>query len=332
VKSKSAAPEVGAARSYGWFLEIFRRVLPWVIGVGYPALGVVAVVNKSNVAVYAIYVLIAATALVSERIIPWMPVPPERRLRYRGTDIVYLFTAPLLMLLLVATMPQFLAWVRTGLLGNLTLWPTSLPVPVQVAIALMAADVTYYWSHRISHHNSFLWQSHRVHHSSATIDWLMGWRVQWLNEAIQLTARYLPIMMLGVPTHVSALAIVIVTTHAMFPHENIDVHSGRLLNSLCNTPEVHRWHHVQELRFAHSNFGDVFMIWDRMFGTYNAPGVSTATALGLPVDHAARVPKGWFRQVYVPMWPERWSTSAKATTVPVVGPQHRAEAQVADYG
>jgi hypothetical protein len=126
----------------------------------------------------------------------------------------------------VATLPPLLDAVRAWLLWDLALWPASLPTAMQVAIALLSVDIAYYWAHRISHHNPFLWQSHRIHHSPESIDWLMGWRVEWLNESIALTARYIPIVLLGVPAHVSALAVVIVNAHAMFPHANIDVRSG----------------------------------------------------------------------------------------------------------
>jgi sterol desaturase/sphingolipid hydroxylase (fatty acid hydroxylase superfamily) len=297
----------GATPEYGLLLEVFRRVLPYVIGLGYPALGVLAVLHHSKPGVYGVYVLVAGTALLAERVIPWVPVPPERSIRNRRTDITYMFTAPLILLIVVATLPPFLAWVRNLLLGDLILWPRSLPTAAQVAVALLGVELGYYWAHRISHHNAYLWQSHRIHHSPESIDWLMGWRVQWLNESIHLTARYVPLVMLGVPPHVGALVIVIINTHTMFPHANIDVRSGRFLNSWLNTPEVHRWHHVQELRFAHSNFGDVLIVWDRLFRTFNRPGVGTATELGLPVDQLAQVPESWFRQLYSPLLPKRWA-------------------------
>jgi sterol desaturase/sphingolipid hydroxylase (fatty acid hydroxylase superfamily) len=306
MNGKVAQP--AAAPEYSPHIEVFRRVLPYVIGLGYPTLGVVAVVNHTKLGVYGLYVLVAGTALLAERIIPWVPVPPERRMRNRRTDFMYMFTAPLILLIVVATLPPLLTSVRNSLLGHLVLWPTALPTAVQVALALLGVEFAYYWAHRISHHNAFLWRSHRIHHSPDSIDWLMGWRVQWLNESIHLTARYVPFVMLGVPAHVAALAIVIVNAHTMFPHANIDVRSGRFLNSWLNTPEVHRWHHVQELRFAHSNFGDVLIVWDRFFRTFNPPGVGTATELGLPVDQLAEVPESWFRQLYIPLVPKRWAT------------------------
>jgi sterol desaturase/sphingolipid hydroxylase (fatty acid hydroxylase superfamily) len=223
-----------------------------------------------------------------------------------------MFTAPLVLLAVVATLPPLLTSLRNVLLGDLILWPRSLPTAAQVALALLGVEFAYYWAHRISHRNPFLRQSHRIHHTPETIDWLMGWRVQWLNESIHLTARYIPFVMLGVPPHISALVIVIVNTHTMFPHANIDVQSGRFLNAWLNTPEVHRWHHVQELRFAHSNFGDVLVVWDRLFGTFNAPVVGTATELGLPVDQRALVPESWLRQLYTPLLPGRWATKRPA--------------------
>ncbi|MEU0664234.1 sterol desaturase family protein [Streptomyces lavendulocolor] len=294
--------------------EFARRTFPYIFGIGFPALGVIAVIHKAAVAVYLIYALVTATALLAERYIPWVPIPANRRWRNRHTDLAYLATAPLIMLALVTWVPPVLQTVRDWLFGDAFLWPVDLPTYVQAPMAVLVVELAYYWAHRISHYNNFLWRSHRVHHSPEGLDWLMSWRIQWLNEVIHMTARLIPFAMLGMPAHVTAIVLVISNTHALFPHANIDTKSGRFLNGFLNTPEVHRWHHLQDLRYANSNFGDVTLVWDRVFRTYNPPGVNKSALMGLPAWERRQLPEGYLKQLYRPLLPDAPRVTGRKST------------------
>jgi sterol desaturase/sphingolipid hydroxylase (fatty acid hydroxylase superfamily) len=259
-------------------------------------------VGGSSVGLLTVYFAVEATILVAERFIPFAAVPPPSRgWRKRKTDLIYLVTSPIVFFLIQEAILPAMQNTRSFFLGDGNLWVSFLPMPVQVAITLVGVDFTYYWAHRLSHANNIFWRSHRIHHSAEGIDWLMNWRVHWLNELMHLAARFIPLVLLGVPPQVVAITMVIVNAHSMFPHANADVCSGRVLNALFNTAELHRWHHLQDIKLAQSNFCATTVIWDHVFGTYRPPVITPDALFGVPESERQQVPESWSRQLLSPL-------------------------------
>jgi len=296
-----SAPEPARSTHHRAGASVLRRLLPYMFIFVLPGLGVTAVVHGSRVAVLGVYVAVEATILLAERIIPFQLVPGYSELRNRKTDLLYLFTSPLMFFAMqVGVLPGMQA-ARHAILGEWHLWFTFLPLPVQVAATLVLQELAYYWAHRISHRDNIFWRAHRIHHSAEGIDWLMNWRIHWLNETMHLAARFLPLVLLGVPPQVVAITMVIVNTHSMYPHANADVDAGRILNRVINTPELHRWHHLQDIQLAQSNFCGTTVVWDHVFGTYRPPAITAETPFGVPSAELAQVPHSWSRQLVSPL-------------------------------
>jgi acetyl esterase/lipase/sterol desaturase/sphingolipid hydroxylase (fatty acid hydroxylase superfamily) len=277
--------------------EFVRRAMPYLFALAFPGLGVAAVVGGSAPFLYAVYFGVAVTALLAEQFIPWVPV--SRRWRGRKTDVLYLVTSPLLA---VVIQPVLLGLhsVRVSLLGDQALWVTFLPLPAQVALAFVAFEFVDYWTHRISHRNNVLWRSHRIHESPERLDWLMGWRIHWLTEIVYVAARLVPFVLLGVPPQVIAIVVVIKNVLSMFVHLNADVDSGRLLNLIIVTPDLHRRHHLQRTRLRTVNLGSATVLWDHIFGTYRRPGLTPDTVFGIPSSERERIPDSWSEQLLSP--------------------------------
>ncbi|GAA1027870.1 MULTISPECIES: sterol desaturase family protein [Amycolatopsis] len=281
-------------------VEAVRRALPYLFLGVYPTLGVIATLHGSWFGILAIYGVVEISAILAERFLPFVRPAAHNRWRNRVTDIIYLVTSPLLLLALQQTVVPWMGNLRHSLLGDTAYWATGLPTAVQVALVLIGMEFTYYWAHRLSHSNNIFWRSHRIHHSPDNVDWLMGWRIHWLNEALHLVARFVPVILLGVPTPVVALALVIVNVHSMFPHINADVHSARLLTKVVNTPEMHRWHHVVDPAAA-GNYASTFMLWDQVFGTYRSPILPPTTEFGIEPEELKNVPPSWSQQILSPL-------------------------------
>jgi sterol desaturase/sphingolipid hydroxylase (fatty acid hydroxylase superfamily) len=294
-----AATTVTSAKATPRARELFRRMLPSLLVLVFPTLGVAAVVTGSKLGIYAVYAAVAACSLLAERYIPFVPVTRERRWRNRGTDIMYFLTSPLLFLVVqIFALPGMHA-LRNFALRAHQLWPSQVPVAAQVVIGLVVIEFAYYWVHRFNHGDNILWRSHRIHHTPDVLDALMNWRLHWLDGiSHHVFARFGPLVLLGAPPKVVAIIMVMNITRSVFPHLNADVNSGRVLNFLFTTPEVHRWHHLQDPKFAQVNFGDTTNIWDHVFGTYRRPGATPRTLLGVTAAH--RVPDGWLRQLLSP--------------------------------
>jgi sterol desaturase/sphingolipid hydroxylase (fatty acid hydroxylase superfamily) len=141
--------------------------------------------------------------------------------------------------------------------------PTGIVLWVTAAVAW---DFCYYWFHRFSHEISILWAAHAVHHQSEEYN---------LSTALRQTSTgflfgwifYLPLFVIGFPLEV------LVTVNAANLIYQFWVHTrliGRLgpLEQVLMTPSHHRVHHAQNERYIDKNYGGMFIVWDRLFGTY----------------------------------------------------------------
>ncbi len=134
------------------------------------------------------------------------------------------------------------------------------------ALALLAADFSYYWMHRWEHEVRILWAHHSVHHSSPEFNLTTSLRLSWVESLIEWVF-FVPMILIGFDPLQTLAAISIVTIYQTLIHtEKV----GKLgwLDGILNTPSVHRVHHGANGKYLDRNYGGVLMIWDRLFGTY----------------------------------------------------------------
>jgi len=133
-------------------------------------------------------------------------------------------------------------------------------------IALLVADFTYYWMHRLEHQHRILWASHSVHHSSKDYNLTVGFRLS-LIEGLFEWIFLVPMILLGFNPFQAIVALVLIAQYQHWIHtERI----GKLgwLDEVFNTPSVHRVHHGSNNQYLDKNYGGILMLWDKMFGTY----------------------------------------------------------------
>ena len=140
-------------------------------------------------------------------------------------------------------------------------------VPV-LAGGLLLADFGYYWAHRFTHEVSFLWAGHVVHHSSEEYNLTTALRQNWFSSWF-LYLFNMPLALVGLSPQVAMLIIPFIQLYQFWIHTRL---IGRLgpLEKVLNTPSNHRVHHGINPEYVDRNYGAIFMIWDRMFGTYAA--------------------------------------------------------------
>ncbi len=172
---------------------------------------------------------------------------------------------------------QVLEGTALGALGFVALLPfyalTPLSIPMtgwSWALALLAADFTYYWMHRIEHKSRILWASHSVHHSSQDYNLTIGMRLS-VVELLFEWAFLVPMILIGFNPFQAIVALILVAQYQHWIHtERI----GKLgwLDKVFNTPSVHRVHHGSNPQYLDKNFGGILMLWDRLFGTFESEG------------------------------------------------------------
>jgi len=133
-------------------------------------------------------------------------------------------------------------------------------------IALLVADFTYYWMHRLEHQHRILWASHSVHHSSKDYNLTVGFRLS-LIEGLFEWIFLVPMILLGFNPFQAIVALVLIAQYQHWIHTE---HIGKLgwLDEVFNTPSVHRVHHGSNNQYLDKNYGGILMLWDKMFGTY----------------------------------------------------------------
>ncbi len=146
----------------------------------------------------------------------------------------------------------------------------ALPFAVKLVVFLLVLDGLAYWMHRLWH-TSWVWPIHRWHHSPSELYWLAGIRAS-LPQIVLANIPYLlafpllkPVPSLFFPLYSYMLLL---TNNWM--HMNVTWQS-RKLEWFFVTPRYHRVHHLKEIGQAGANFGVLFTVWDRLFGTYVDP-------------------------------------------------------------
>lgn len=160
---------------------------------------------------------------------------------------------------------------------------SSWPLWTQCAFFFVVHDFYIYWFHRLQHANAYLWRTHEAHHSVRDVDWVAGSRSHPVEILINQTIEFAPIVLLGAAPEVALFKATIDAVWGMWIHSNIGVRSGRL-QYVINGPEMHRWHHAEELAAPGKNFSTKIAIWDWLFGTAYLPGDQKPRRYGLGSD------------------------------------------------
>ena len=159
---------------------------------------------------------------------------------------------------------QGVVWTYVATNLNMSLMPKD--SWVTWVIAFLFYDLCYYWMHRMSHEVKVLWASHVVHHqgeefnlSTALRQTSSGWLWKWIF--------YIPMFMIGIPGEVFFTVAAINLLYQFWVHTE-HIKTLGPLELIFITPSNHRIHHAQNPEYIDANYGGVFIIWDRIFGTY----------------------------------------------------------------
>jgi sterol desaturase/sphingolipid hydroxylase (fatty acid hydroxylase superfamily) len=152
-------------------------------------------------------------------------------------------------------------------------------------VAFIALDFTGYWVHRIDHKINFFWNSHIVHHSSEEFNLACALR-QSISSFVKIFSFFLlPAALLGVPSVVIA-TVAPLHLFAQFWYHTQHINKMGFLEHIIVTPSHHRVHHAFNKEYLDKNFGQIFIIWDKWFGTYQAelPNVPAVYGITRPVQ------------------------------------------------
>lgn len=131
----------------------------------------------------------------------------------------------------------------------------------------VVADFAYYWYHRLSHEVPVLWTMHHTHHSSPWMNFTTAARLNWIAKFVS-PLFYAPLILLGFNPTFLAAAITLGLLYQFFLHTEAVGKLGWFEGKFLNTPSAHRVHHGSNAQYIDKNYAGVFVIWDRLFGSY----------------------------------------------------------------
>ena len=134
------------------------------------------------------------------------------------------------------------------------------------AIAFVMYDFFYYWMHRLHHEYRFLWATHVVHHHGEDYNLATALR-QTSTGFLWKWIFFLPMIIVGIPAEVFVSVAGVNLVYQFWVHTR---HIGHLgwIEKIFVTPMNHRVHHAKNKEYIDANYGGVFILWDRFFGTY----------------------------------------------------------------
>ncbi|RJG12980.1 fatty acid hydroxylase family protein [Pseudomonas cavernicola] len=166
--------------------------------------------------------------------------------------------------------------------------------------AFVFYDFCYYWNHRLGHERNVLWAAHSVHHQSEDYN---------LSTALRQTSSgfifgwifYLPMALLGVPPLVFLTVAALNLLYQFWVHTR---HVPKLgwFEWIFITPSNHRVHHAQNAVYMDRNYGGVFILWDRLFATFQEELDDEPVIFGVTTPLASWNPLWANLQFYVQLW------------------------------
>jgi sterol desaturase/sphingolipid hydroxylase (fatty acid hydroxylase superfamily) len=139
--------------------------------------------------------------------------------------------------------------------------------PLQWLFTLVVLDLMFYWYHRASHRVRFLWCAHVVHHSSERMNFGTALR-QSPTGPLTIVLFYWPLPLLGFHPLVIASAGAIATIYGFWTHTETIKKLWGPFEWLFVTPSHHRAHHGSNPEYIDRNYGNLLIVWDRWFGTF----------------------------------------------------------------
>jgi sterol desaturase/sphingolipid hydroxylase (fatty acid hydroxylase superfamily) len=134
-------------------------------------------------------------------------------------------------------------------------------------LILTADDFCYYWAHRIGHESRFFWASHIVHHSSQKYNLSTALRQTWTGGFFSFIF-YLALPILGFHPLMIFTQMSISLLYQYWIHTELISKMPRWFEAIFNTPSHHRVHHGSNPIYLDRNHAGIFIIWDKLFGTF----------------------------------------------------------------
>jgi sterol desaturase/sphingolipid hydroxylase (fatty acid hydroxylase superfamily) len=172
-----------------------------------------------------------------------------------------------------------LVWVYNAIPWRMELnWWTFLP-------CYILFDLCSYWAHRISHHQRFWWATHIAHHSGEYYNLTVSFRLSWVQYIKMIF--FMPVSIIGFHPVVIFVTNQIAVLFQFWVHTEYIRRTHPVIEYVFATPSNHRVHHGSQEKYINKNYGATFIVWDRIFGTYQQEEEQAIYGITHNIEHKA---------------------------------------------
>lgn len=161
-------------------------------------------------------------------------------------------------------------WVQTNDFGIIN-WLPEMPLWLYALLGILLLDFFgAYLAHFVEHKVKLLWMVHLVHHTDHKVDTTTANRHHPVESVIRFVFTLFGVFIVGTPIALVFLYQSLSLVATQFTHANIKMNQklDKVLSYVIVSPDMHKVHHHYMLPYTDSNYGNIFSIWDRIFGTY----------------------------------------------------------------
>jgi sterol desaturase/sphingolipid hydroxylase (fatty acid hydroxylase superfamily) len=161
-------------------------------------------------------------------------------------------------------------WVKENNFGIIN-WLPDMPLWLYALLGVLLLDFFgAYLAHYVEHKVKPLWMVHLVHHSDHSVDTTTANRHHPIESIIRFVFTLAGVFIVGTPIAIVFLYQSMSLVATQFTHANIKMSKrvDKLLSYVLISPDMHKIHHHYKLPYTDSNYGNIFSVWDRLFGTY----------------------------------------------------------------
>jgi sterol desaturase/sphingolipid hydroxylase (fatty acid hydroxylase superfamily) len=190
--------------------------------------------------------------------------------KHAGINSVLTLTTIIINFLLAFILLKTASWTTVTNFGILQ-WLPIMPMWLYILIGLLLLDfIGAYLVHLVQHKSKSLWRFHIIHHTDTWIDTTSANRHHPGESVIRFAFTTLGVLLVGSPMWMVFLYQTLSVIATQFNHANIALPDklDTLLSYFIVSPNMHKVHHHYQLPYTDSNYGNIFSVWDRLFGTF----------------------------------------------------------------
>jgi sterol desaturase/sphingolipid hydroxylase (fatty acid hydroxylase superfamily) len=178
-------------------------------------------------------------------------------------------------------------------------------------LLLVLDDFVYYWFHRLNHEVRIFWAGHVTHHSAIKMNFATALR-QGVGERLHKFIFWLPLPLLGFDPLMIFTMMAINLFYQFWIHTALVEKLSGAIEFIFNTPSHHRVHHASNIRYLDCNHGGIFILWDRLFGSFSEEVANDPPRYGLTSNITSYNPIDVATHEYQSIWTDcrrapKWS-------------------------